>query len=208
VRVIAIDGPAGSGKSTVARRVASALGLAYLDTGAMYRSVAYAVLRDGIDPTDADEVAALAPQVQIEVNDRVIVDGIDATEAIRGPEVTTAVSAVAANPAVRAEMVKRQRAWAKAHGGGVAEGRDIGSVVFPSAELKVYLTASEEERARRRADEMGHPAYEQVAADIARRDQVDSTRAASPMMVADDALVVDTTGRTVDDIVEEVLSKL
>lgn len=208
MRVVAIDGPAGSGKSTVARRVAAALGLAYLDTGAMYRSVAYAVLRDGIDPADAEAVAALAPKVQIEVGDRVIVDGVDATDAIRGPDVTTSVSAVAANPAVRAEMVKRQRAWAEAHGGGVAEGRDIGSVVFPSAELKVYLTASEEERARRRADEMGHPAYEQVAADIARRDKVDSTRAASPMMVADDALVIDTTGRTIDDIVEEVLSKL
>ena len=208
MRVVAIDGPAGSGKSTVARRVAAALGLAYLDTGAMYRSVAYAVLRDGIDPTDAEAVAALAPRVQIQMGDRVIVDGVDATDAIRGPEVTTSVSAVAANPAVRAEMVKRQRAWADAHGGGVAEGRDIGSVVFPGAELKVYLTASEEERARRRADEMGHPAYDQVAADIARRDQVDSTRAASPMMVADDALVIDTTGRTIDDIVEEVLSKL
>jgi len=208
VRVIAIDGPAGSGKSTVARRVAAALGLAYLDTGAMYRSVAFAALRAGIDPADADAVATLAGRVQIDVGDRVTVDGVDATDAIRGAEVTTAVSTVAANPAVRAHMVQRQRAWATEHGGGVAEGRDIGTVVFPDAELKVYLTASEEERARRRAEELGQPAYDQVAADIARRDKVDSTRAASPMMVADDALVLDTTGRTIDEIVEEVLSKL
>jgi len=216
VRVVAIDGPAGSGKSTVARRVAAALGLAYLDTGAMYRSVAFAALRAGIDPGDADAVAALADRVSIEVGDRVtadgvgrvIVDGIDATDAIRGAEVTTAVSTVAANPGVRAAMVRRQRAWADAHGGGVAEGRDIGTVVFPGAELKVYLTANEEERARRRATELGQPAYDQVAADIARRDKVDSTRSVSPMMVADDALVIDTTGRTIDEIVEEVLSKL
>ena len=118
------------------------------------------------------------------------------------------MSAVAANPGVRAEMVRRQRVWADDHGGGVVEGRDIGTVVFPDAELKVYLTASDDERARRRAEGGARPAYEQVAADIARRDQVDSTRAASPMMVADDALVIDTTGRTIDEIVEEVLSKL
>lgn len=208
MRVIAIDGPAGSGKSTVARRVAAALGLSYLDTGAMYRSVAFAVLRAGIDPADTEAVAALAGHVAIDVGQRVTVDGVDATDAIRGPEVTTAVSTVAANRGVRAEMVKRQQAWAEVHGGGVAEGRDIGTVVFPDAELKVYLTASEDERARRRSQELGQPAYEKVAADIARRDQVDSTRAASPMMVADDALVIDTTGRTIDEIVEEVLSKL
>ncbi|MBV9663997.1 MAG: (d)CMP kinase [Actinobacteria bacterium] len=208
MRVIAIDGPAGSGKSTVARRVADALGLAYLDTGAMYRSVAFAALQAGIDPADADAVADLAGRVDIDVATRVTVDGVDATDAIRGPEVTTAVSTVAANPRVRAEMVKRQQAWAAAHDGGVAEGRDIGTVVFPNADLKVYLTASEDERARRRAQELGQPAYDQVAADIARRDKVDSTRAASPMMVADDALVIDTTGRTIDEIVQEVLSKL
>jgi cytidylate kinase len=208
MRVIAIDGPAGSGKSTVARRVADALGLDYLDTGAMYRSVAFAVLRDGVDPADTEAVAALAPNVAIDVGERVTVDGVDATEAIRGPDVTTTVSAVAANPEVRREMVRRQRLWADAHGGGVVEGRDIGTVVFPDADLKVYLTANEDERARRRAEELGQAAYEQVAADIARRDRVDSTRSASPMMVADDALVIDTTGRSIDEIVEEVLSKL
>ena len=204
MRVIAIDGPAGSGKSTVAKAVAERLGLEYLDTGAMYRSVTFAALGRGIDPTDADAVAALAPSLTIVVAERVTVDGEDATTAIRGPEVTTAVSAVAANPAVRAEMVRRQRAWAEERGGGVMEGRDIGTVVFPDAELKVYLTADEDERLRRRAVEAG----EEVARDIVRRDQADSTRTASPLYAAPDALVIDTTGRTIDDIVEEVLKSL
>jgi len=204
LRVIAIDGPAGSGKSTIGRAVAERLGLEYLDTGAMYRSVTFAALRRDIDPTDADAVAALAPTLTIVVGERVTVDGEDATATIRGPEVTKAVSAVAANPAVRAEMVRRQRAWATERGGGVLEGRDIGTVVFPDAELKVYLTADEAERLRRRAVEAG----EEVAQDIARRDQADATRAASPMYAADDALVIDTTGRSIEDIVEEVLRKL
>lgn len=204
MRVVAIDGPAGSGKSTVARGLAARLGLAYLDTGAMYRSVAFAALRDGLDLTDLDAVAALAGRVAIEVAERVVVDGVDATAAIRGPEVTVAVSTVAANPGVRTEMVTRQRAWAAAHDGGVIEGRDIGTVVFPDAELKVFLNASEEERARRRRLEGG----EVVAADIARRDKVDSTRTVSPLKPADDAVVIDTTDRTVDDIVAELLSRL
>jgi CMP/dCMP kinase len=204
VRVIAIDGPAGSGKSTIGRAVAAALGLEYLDTGAMYRAVTFAALRRGIDPTDAAAVAALAPTLTIVVGERVSVDGEDATAAIRGPEVTKAVSAVAANPDVRREMVRRQRAWADERDGGVLEGRDIGTVVFPDAELKVYLTADEAERLRRRALEAG----EEVAQDIARRDQADASRAASPMYAADDALVIDTTGRSIDDIVEEVLRKL
>ena len=204
MRVIAIDGPAGSGKSTIARTLATRLGLAYLDTGAMYRSVAFATLRSGIDPGDADAVARVAATVAIEVAGRVTVDGVDATAAIRGPEVTTAVSAVAANPAVRRQMVARQRAWAAAHDGGVIEGRDIGTVVFPEAELKVFLTASEEERARRRRREAG----EAVAADIARRDQVDASRPVSPMKPADDAVVLDTTERTVDEIVAELLARL
>jgi cytidylate kinase len=204
MRVIAIDGPAGSGKSTIGRAVARRLGLEYLDTGAMYRSVTFAVLQRGLDPTDADAVAALAPLLAIVVGERVTVDGEDATAAIRGPEVTSAVSAVAANPAVRAEMVRRQRAWAAERGGGVLEGRDIGTVVFPDADLKIYLTADESERLRRRALEAG----EEVAQDIARRDAADSTRAASPLYAAEDALVIDTTGRPVEDIVEEVLRKL
>lgn len=204
LRVIAIDGPAGSGKSTIGREVARHLGLEYLDTGAMYRSVTFAALQRGIDPRDAAAVAELAPALDIVVAEAVTVDGEDATTAIRTPEVTKAVSAVAANPEVRAELVRRQRAWAVERGGGVMEGRDIGTVVFPEATLKVYLTADEEERLRRRALEAG----EEVARDIARRDEADATRAVSPLAVADDALVIDTTGRTIDDIVEEVLRAL
>ena len=204
MRVIAIDGPAGSGKSTIGRALAVRLGLEYLDTGAMYRSVAFAVLARGIDPGDLEAVAALAPGLTIVVADRVLVDDEDATEAIRGPEVTRAVSAVAANPAVRQEMVRRQRQWAAERGGGVIEGRDIGTVVFPDADLKVYLTADETERLRRRAVEAGP----EVARDIVRRDEADASRAASPMYAAEDALVIDTTGRPVAEIVEEVLSKL
>ena len=208
MRIIAIDGPAGSGKSTVARRVAERLGLEYLDTGAMYRAVAFAALQRNIDPDDGDVVARLACEVDIAVAETVTVDGVDATIEIRGPEVTRAVSAVAANPDVRKEMVARQREWADSRGGGVIEGRDIGSVVFPAAELKVYLTASDEERARRRAKEVADLAYDQVAADIARRDHVDSTRAASPLAVADDAVVIDTTGRDIDEIVEDIVARL
>jgi cytidylate kinase len=206
MRVIAIDGPAGSGKSTVAKRVAARLGLPYLDTGAMYRSVAFACIQRGIDPDDAEVVARLARDVEIDVGDKVLVDGIDATIEIRGPEVTRAVSAVAANADVRRELVMRQREWGDAHGGGVVEGRDIGTVVFPDAALKVYLTASDEERARRRAKEVTDLDYDQVAADIARRDHVDSTRAASPLAVAGDAVQIDTTGRPIDDIVDEIMA--
>ena len=207
--MIAIDGPAGSGKSTVARRVADRLGLAYLDTGAMYRAVAFAALRRGIDPGDAETVGRLAQQVEIDVADTAVtVDGVDATIEIRGPEVTRAVSAVAANPDVRRELVSRQREWAIKHDGGVVEGRDIGSVVFPAADVKFYLTASDAERAQRRSREVLDLDYDTVAADIAQRDHVDSTRAASPLTKAEDALVIDTTGRAVDDIVAEVLALL
>jgi len=209
VRVIAIDGPAGSGKSTVSRAVAARLGLDYLDTGAMYRAVTFAALRRGIDPADTEPVARLARQVEIQVADRnVEVDGIDATIEIRGPEVTRAVSSVAANPEVRRELRRRQQEWAQAHGGGVVEGRDIGSVVFPDAQLKVFLTASEDERAGRRSREVLDLDYDTVAADIARRDYVDSTRAANPLTVAEDAVVIDTTGRTIDEVVDLVLSRL
>lgn len=209
MKLIAIDGPAGSGKSTVARIVAQRLGLDYLDTGAMYRSVAFAALHRGIHPDDADAIARLAEKLEIEVAERVLVDGIDATAAIRSPDVTKAVSAVAANPEVRKELVRRQREWAEARGGGVVEGRDIGSVVFPHADLKVYLTADDAERAKRRAAEVGRPHdADAIAADIARRDHIDSTRAASPLAVPDDAVVIDTSGRLVDEIVKEVLAQL
>ncbi|HLY84790.1 MAG TPA: (d)CMP kinase [Acidimicrobiales bacterium] len=205
MRVIAIDGPAGSGKSTVAKAVAARLGMAYLDTGAMYRAVAFAALRRGIDPEDAETVARLAIQVDLDVADSVSVDGVDATIEIRGPEVTRAVSSVAANPEVRRELNRRQREWAAAHDGGVIEGRDIGSVVFPEADLKVYLTASDSERAARRSKEVLAMDYDQVAADIARRDHADLTRQADPLAVPGDAVVLDTTGRAIDDVVEEVL---
>lgn len=222
-QVIAIDGPAGSGKSTVARAVAGRLGLPYLDTGAMYRSVAFAALRMGVDPEDHDAVGRLARQIGIDVGEKVLVDGVDATIEIRGPEVTRAVSAVAANTDVRAELRRRQREWAEDHDGGVIEGRDIGSVVFPEAALKVYLTAEDSERARRRFQEVTDLRYdgsspglavesvatvEAVAADLARRDRADQTRAVSPLAVADGAVIIDTTGRTVDQIVDVVLSHL
>lgn len=207
--VIAIDGPAGSGKSTVARAVAERLGLEYLDTGAMYRSVAYAALRGDVDPSDAEQVAVLVPALAIDVAGGITtVDGIDASIEIRGPEVTRAVSIVAANPAVRADLRERQRAWAHQRGGGVIEGRDIGTVVFPDAALKVYLTASAEARAGRRAKEVSDLDYETVAADIARRDALDQGRDDSPLTEADDAVMIDTTDRTIEQIVDEVLDHL
>jgi cytidylate kinase len=199
--LIAIDGPAGAGKSTVSRAVAERLGLERLDTGAMYRSVAWEALRRGFDPADEAAVREIAATADIEVGRTVTINGADVTHAIRTPEVSRAVSIVAANPAVRRELVTRQRRWAAERSGGVVEGRDIGSVVFPDATVKVYLTASAEERARRR----GH---DESADGVATRDRLDSTRRASPLTRAPDAHVLDTTGRSVEDVVEEVLSWL
>ena len=198
--VVAIDGPAGAGKSTVSTAVAKRLGLDRLDTGAMYRAVTALALERGVAPDDAAAVAALADASTIDLGGRVTIDGLDVTDVIRSPEVGRAVSVVAANPGVRRSLVRRQRAWAEAHGGGVVEGRDIGSVVFPEAVLKVYLTASPEERARRRHDE--------APEGVARRDRIDSTRDVSPLREAEDAHLLDTTDRSVDDVVEEVLSWL
>jgi cytidylate kinase len=209
VRVIAIDGPAGSGKSTVARRLAERLGLAYLDTGAMYRAVAFAALRRGVDPGEVEPVGALARDVELDVAlDVVLVDGVDATIEIRGPEVTRAVSMVAANAEVRAELRSRQQEWARAHGGGVIEGRDIGTVVFPDAELKLYLTARPEIRAARRSKEVTDMDYETVAADIARRDALDQGREDSPLTESEDAVTVDTSDHTIDEVVDLVVEYL
>ncbi|HLM65247.1 MAG TPA: (d)CMP kinase [Acidimicrobiales bacterium] len=207
MKVIAIDGPAGSGKSTVARSLAERLGLPYLDTGAMYRAVTFAALRRGIDPADVGPTAELCRTVELDVStDGVRVDGVDATIEIRGPEVTRAVSIVAANPEVRAELRRRQRQWAADHGGGVLEGRDIGTIVFPDATLKVFLTARPDVRADRRAAEVTQLDYETVAADLARRDALDQGRTDSPLAMADDAIEIDTSDRTIDQIVGELAS--
>jgi len=210
MRVIAIDGPAGSGKSTVARALALRLDLGYLDTGAMYRSVAFAAIRRGIDPDDVEPVGKVAQDLDLRMSDdgTVSVDGVDATIEIRGPEVTRAVSIVAANPRVREEMRRRQREWATKRGGGVLEGRDIGTVVFPDAELKIYLDASPEVRASRRSKEVAELAYETVAADLARRDALDQGRTHDPLREASDAVVIDTSDLTVDEIIATVLTHL
>ena len=208
--VIAIDGPAGSGKSTVAKAVATRLGLDYLDTGAMYRSVAFAALRGGVDPEDAEVVSNLARNIdlQIDTNGTVIVDDVDATIEIRGPEVTRAVSIVAANPDVRKEMRARQRQWVAKRGGGVMEGRDIGTVVFPEARLKVFLDASPEVRAARRSKEVSDLSYETVATDLARRDALDQNRTHDPLRTASDAVTIDTSDLTVDQIVDAIMGHL
>jgi CMP/dCMP kinase len=204
VRIIAIDGPAGAGKSTVARALAARLGLEYLDTGAMYRAVTFAAMRHGIDTADLDRVAELARDVGLEVGEHgVLVDGVDATTEIRSREVTTAVSVVAANSAVRAELVRRQREWANERGGGVLEGRDIGSVVFPNAELKLYLTASPRVRAERRVAEAGGD-VDEIEAAIERRDHHDTSRSDGPLVEADGSIVVDTTGLGIDEVLERI----
>ncbi|HQZ32995.1 MAG TPA: (d)CMP kinase [Ilumatobacteraceae bacterium] len=204
MRVIAIDGPAGAGKSTVARALAEMLGLDYLDTGAMYRAITFAAMERNLCLDDAAAVGSLARSVALEVGESgVIVDGFDATTAIRTAAVTAAISKVAANSEVRTEMRARQQQWAADHGGGVIEGRDIGSVVFPDAELKLYLTASPRTRAQRRVAQSGGD-VDEIEASIAARDHYDSTRADSPLTFADGSIVVDTTGSRIDQVLAHI----
>ena len=221
--VIAIDGPAASGKSSVARTVAARLGMDYLDTGAMYRAVAWAALQAGADPHDPDAVAEIAITANIDITNtasaggaqQVMLNGIDATAAIRGSDVDSSVSAVAANPAVRRILVERQRSWAADLGGGVMEGRDIGSVVFPDAVLKVFLTATPLVRAARRLAQHGtdsnrsaephhNDAVRALAEELDRRDRLDASRADSPLQVAPGAVIVDTSELTQDEAVAQV----
>jgi cytidylate kinase len=200
-QVIAIDGPAGSGKSSVARALAARLGWSFLDTGAMYRAVTLEALERGVDIYDEVEMGRLAEGLTLTTLPNVTVNGRDVQSELRRDDVNVAVSVVAANPLVRAQMVRRQREFAAAQElGTVVEGRDITTVVFPHATLKVYLTASLDERVRRRGAE--------GKASIERRDVADTTREASPLRQADDALVLDTTGRSVDEAVEEIVQWL
>jgi CMP/dCMP kinase len=207
--VVAVDGPAGTGKSSVSRGLARALHARYLDTGAMYRIVTLAVLRAGIDPSDHTAVEATAAGVTLSVGydpdeDRSYLDGEDVSREIRGNEVTQAVSAVSSVPAVRSRLVDLQRILAQGPGSVVVEGRDIGTVVLPDADVKIFLTASAETRARRRNDQnvaAGLPDdYHGVLADVRRRDHLDSTRAVSPLRAAADALVVDTSEMTEPEV--------
>ncbi len=209
MRVVAIDGPSGSGKSTVSKALAERLGLEHLDTGAMYRGVAFAALRRGVDPSDPLAVAHMVKDIELDVSaDQVTVDGVDATAAIRSPEVTGVVSMVAAVPEVRAEMVSRQRQWVLERDGGVVEGRDIGSVVYPDAALKVYLTARLDVRAERRHGEDTERDFERVAQQLVERDTTDSNRADGPLVVAEGAVVIDTTDLTVAEIVDRLAALL
>ncbi len=206
--VIAIDGPAGAGKSTVGRAVADRLGVGYLDTGAMYRAVTFAVLRRGVDPRDEEAVLGVAQTVEMTVGEeRVMVDGVDATREIRGREVTSAVSSVAANPAVRSLLVDAQRSWVVSRGGGVVEGRDIGTVVFPDADLKLFVTASPRVRAERRVAEAGGD-VDEMEASIIERDRLDSTRETSPLAVDPAAVTLDTSGLSIDEVVAAVVAEV
>jgi cytidylate kinase len=210
--VVAVDGPSGSGKSTVSRRLAASLDARYLDTGAMYRAITWAVLHSGVDPHDADAVAKVAGDVDLEIGTDpqapyVRVDGTPVDRAIRGPEVTGAVSAVAAVPWVRQLLVAQQRKIITATARVVVEGRDIGTVVAPDADLKVYLTASADARARRRSAETLTDVAA-TAADLHRRDKLDSTRAADPLQQAADAVELDTTELGIDEVVSRLLALL
>ncbi len=206
--VVAIDGPAASGKSTTARLAAERLGFRYLDTGAMYRAITRKVLDEGVDPADEAAVGALAERVRLTfAGDRLLLDGEDVTDRLRAGEVTAAVSLVARVPAVRRAMVRLQRESARA-GPCVVEGRDIGTVVFPDAPVKIFLVASLAERARRRRAELGATAPDERALteEIRRRDALDSSRADSPLRPAEDAIPLDTTGLTIAETVAAIVA--
>ena len=205
--VIAIDGPAGAGKSTVGRELAARLGLSYLDTGAQFRAVGVAVLHSGISFDDSDACAALAATFATTDDEHVWVDGIDYTALIRTPDAGQAASKVAVIPEVRTNLADRQRRWAVDHRGGVIEGRDIGSVVFPDAVLKLYVTASPEVRGARRSAETGEQVNE-VIASLRERDHRDKNREAAPLTASSDAVRVDTSNRAVTEIVDEILQLL
>lgn len=211
--VIAIDGPAGAGKSTVARAVAQALNYTYIDSGAMYRAIALAALRSGVQLEDEEAVAELARMVTVELKttptgNRILLDGEDVTEQLRAPDVAAAASPVAAIPGVRRRLVEQQRALAR-RGGVVMDGRDIGTVVLPDADVKLFLTASARERAKRRWLELqaaGHQvSLDDIQRDLEERDRRDTQRAVSPLRKADDAVEIDTTDKSVDEVVRQVL---
>jgi cytidylate kinase len=209
--IVAIDGPSGAGKGTIARAVATRLGYRHIDTGAMYRAVAWKAQQEGVDLADEAAVAAIADRATFDLEQgRVAIDGYDVSKAIRTPEIDNAATTVARHPAVRRTLVARQRRYGLS-GGIVMEGRDIGTVVFPEADVKIYLDASPEERARRRAADPAHTSsmatqLSEVATALAERDKSDSTRAASPLSIAADAVVVDTTGLPVESVIERVLT--
>jgi cytidylate kinase len=211
--IIAIDGPSGSGKSTLGRMLARALKLLYIDTGSMYRAVALATIDAGVDPSDKEAVTALANRIEIDLKGdpdslSVLLNGRDVTDQIRTESVTEMSSIVSTIPGVRRAMVERQRAFGKR--GAVLNGRDIGTVVFPDADIKFFLTAAPEERAERRYKEDQTAGistnYAETLADMVERDRRDSTRADSPLKVADDAIVIDSTGKSIDEVFEEMMS--
>lgn len=208
--VIAIDGPSGAGKGTIARAIASELGYRHVDSGAMYRAVGWKALRQAVALDDETGIAAIAETARIDITGtHVTIDGTDVTREIRTPDIDRAAAGVARLPRVRAILVEQQRQMG-AGGGIVMEGRDIGTVVFPHADVKLYLDASPEERARRRANDPAHSGVPAAVSDVAtlltQRDELDRTRTASPLYAAEDALVVDTTGKNIDLVVKEVLA--
>lgn len=210
--IIAIDGPSGAGKGTVARRIAADLGYRYVDSGAMYRAVSWKAVRERVALDDEEAIARLAERSRIEVSShRVTIDDVDVTREIRTPDIDHAAAAVARLPRVRAVLVERQRRLGEG-GAIVMEGRDIGTVVFPRADMKLYLDALPEERAKRRANDPAHSAastsVSEIVTALAARDTLDRTRTASPLHAAEDAIVIDTTGKTVDEVVHEVMGLL